>query len=404
MEFRYSLTILFSNMGYVLKIMVWILISLLITAAVGAAMLIPIWNALASTTGVTAIANGIYNIASEIWNGGLNMRVAIYDIVPRVIKLLAEIATKPGIATGLVFAVVFLYILYSFIMGLSYYTIADIINKLMSANLRFGFASNMALNFKKCCKYSIGRLIVSLPIDLIVIASGLAMAYGLLNVVGVFTLAIMLVMGVLFFSLKALLFSGWLPRVLHHPEEKLFISFTRAFPFVKANLGGLFKSYVITFSCSYLLAAAFTVPTCGLMLLLLPSIYYFLLRAVELVGYYKTKGFKFYADSTTVVNTVEFGFRLSNQEGLNEENGEAAASAVGVSRFAQSVVSKVGNVFAQSQNTEDVCADEGIAESGVLRGADNIENLNDGNIISENAASALSNETERNIDIVQGEK
>ena len=328
MEFRYSLTILFSNMGYVLKIMVWILISMLITAAVGVAILLPIWNALVSATEVQTIANGILNTVTEIWNGGLHLRVAIYDIVPRVIDLLKEISTEAGLATGLAFSVVFLYMLYSFIMGLSYYTIADIINKLMSANLRFGFASNMALNFKKCCRYSFSRLIVSLPIDLLAVVVGVSMAYGLLSIVGVFSLAIMLIMGVLFFAGKALLFSGWLPRILHHPEERIFTSFSRAFPFVKANLGGLFKSYVVTFSCVYLLAAVFTVPTCGVITLLLPSIYYFLLRAVELVGYYKTKGFKFYADSSTVVNTVEFGFRISNQSGLNVAGANGVDSAI----------------------------------------------------------------------------
>ena len=139
-------------MGYVLKILMWILISMIITAAVGAAILIPIWKALVSVTEVQTIVNGILNIMAEMWNGGLHLRVAIYDIVPKVIDLLKEISTQAGLATGLAFSVVFLYMLYSFIMGLSYYTIADIINKLMSANLRFGFASNMALNFKKCCK------------------------------------------------------------------------------------------------------------------------------------------------------------------------------------------------------------------------------------------------------------
>lgn len=349
-------------MGYVLKILVWILISLIITAAVGAAILIPIWNTLASTTSVEAIAGGIFNTVSEIWTGGLNMRVAIYDIVPRVLDFLKAIASNPGVATGLAFAVVFLYMLYSFIMGLSYYTIGDIINKLMSANLRFGFASNMALNFKKCCRYSAARLVISLPIDLIAVAVGLALAYGLLSVVGVFTLAIMLVCGVLFFSLKALLFSGWLPRVLHHPEEKLFISFTRAFPFVKANLGGLFKSYVITFSCVYLLASAFTVPTCGLMLLLLPSIYYFLLRAVELVGYYKTKGYNFYADSTTVVDTVDFGFRLSNQEGSLNENVNAVAPE-----------NNLRNTASRAESIFNAAAFENIAEESDNASLDSVE-------------------------------
>ncbi len=321
MEFRNALTILFSNIGYVLKILLWILISVVITAAVGAAIMVPLWKAmLAALPSIGALVSDLLNTLTTVWNGTINLRVAIFDIVPQVVEILKTICSNPGLATALVFSLVFLYALYLFLMGLSYYTIGDIINKLMASDLRFGFASNMALNFKKCCRYSASRLLISLPIDLFGFVTGIFIAYGLFTVVGVFTLPIMLILVVLFCSCKALLFSGWLPRTLFHPEERVLISFTRAFPCVKANLGGLFKAYCVTFSCVYLLASVFTVPTCGLILLVLPSIYYFLLRAVELIGYYKTKGYSFYVDSTTVVNTVQYGFRADNQEERCEES------------------------------------------------------------------------------------
>ena len=38
MEFKYSLSLLFSNMGFVLKILLWVVISALIVAAIGAAV------------------------------------------------------------------------------------------------------------------------------------------------------------------------------------------------------------------------------------------------------------------------------------------------------------------------------------------------------------------------------
>lgn len=34
-----------------------------------------------------------------------------------------------------------------------------------------------------------------------------------------------------------------------------------------------------------------------------------LLRTEELIGYYKAKGYRFYTDANTVINTVEFGYR-----------------------------------------------------------------------------------------------
>ncbi len=317
MEFRNSLTILFSHIGYVLKIMVWIIISLIITAAVGAAILIPLWRVLAASTDAVMWAGELKDILTSVWNGTVNMRVAVFDLVPTAVSFVKTLTTNAGAFTGLVFALIFLYSLYSFVMGLSYYTIADIINKLMASNLRFGFASNMAMNFKKCCKYSFCRLLITLPIDICCFAIGIFIAYGLFSVAGLFTFPIMLILVILFCSLRALLFSGWLPRTLYHPEERMYTSFSRAFTFVRTNLGGLFKAYFVTFSCVYLLASVLTVPTGGLILLVMPSIYYFLLRAVELVGYYKTKGYSFYLDGSTVVNTVEYGYRAPNQEECN---------------------------------------------------------------------------------------
>lgn len=101
--------------------------------------------------------------------------------------------------------------------------------------------------------------------------------------------------------------------MIFHPEESVYTSFTRSLTYVKSNIGGLFKSYAVTFSIVYVIATTLAVPTGGLMSLILPSMYYFMLRAIELIGYYKTKGFSFYTDATTVINTVEYGFRAEQQ-------------------------------------------------------------------------------------------
>ena len=78
-------------------------------------------------------------------------------------------------------------------------------------------------------------------------------------------------------------------------------------------MGGYFKAYFITFFCSYLIGVTCSLPTGGLMAIILPSIYFFLLRTVELVGYFKVKGYNFYVDANNVINTVEYGYRADTQ-------------------------------------------------------------------------------------------
>ena len=47
MEFKYAISLLFSNMGYVLRIFAWVLISMVVTVCVGAAIMVPVFDALA---------------------------------------------------------------------------------------------------------------------------------------------------------------------------------------------------------------------------------------------------------------------------------------------------------------------------------------------------------------------
>lgn len=300
-------------MGHAAKIFLWIVISLVLSLAIGAAIILPIWNVLASTTDVVVYANAIKATLATVWDGSNTVRSALADILRQVTDILGILAQNPGVTVGLVFAGVFVYAFYCFVFGLSYYTNADVINNLMASNMRYGFASNMALNFKKCCRYSGARLTITLPIDLVFATIMLSVLFGLFGQIGFFVVPILLVVGIVICSLRATLLAGWLPRMIFHPEESVYTSFTRSLTYVKSNLGGLFKSYAVTFSIVYLITTTFAVPTGGLMSLILPSMYYFMLRAIELIGYYKTKGFSFYTDATTVINTVEYGFRAEQQ-------------------------------------------------------------------------------------------
>ena len=167
-----------------------------------------------------------------------------------------------------------------------------------------------------------------MPIDLIFFTIMACIVFGLFRFIGFFVFPIALVVGVVICSLRATLFAGWLPRLLFHPEERVFTAFTRSLTYVKSNVSGLFKSYAVMFSMVYLFSTTFAIPTGGLMSLVLPSLYYFVLRAIELIGYYKTKGYSFYTDATTVINTVEFGYRAEQQDKDVENSDDTAQEAV----------------------------------------------------------------------------
>lgn len=313
MEFKYSLSILFSNVGYALRILLWILLSLILTLGIGAAIVLPICDVLVASTDVAQYGIAIKDCFAGIWDGSSTVRQMLASLINHTIDIVHALGQNVGVSIGLGFVFVFLYAFYCFVFGLSYYTLAYIINNLMASNMKVGFASSMALNLKKSAKYSGARLTITLPIDFVIITIMALIILGLFRHIGFFMVPLALIVGVTLLSLRATLLAGWLPRMLFHPEENVYTAFTRSLTYVKANASGLFKSYALTFSIVYLCVAGLSVPTGGLMGIILPSIYYFILRTIELIGYYKTKGYSFYTDATTVINTVEFGYRNEQQ-------------------------------------------------------------------------------------------
>lgn len=325
MEFKYALSLLFSNMGYVLKIFGWVLVCMVITACFGAAILVPIIDALATKAAVAAAFDAFMAEIGAFLDGGISIRAFAAGAAGDLGDLITAISAEAGLLAALVIAAIFLYALYSFLMSCSYYPTAYSVKQLMSSNMRIGLASSMALNFKQSVRFALSRISVSVPIDVALIVLACLLSWGLSLGIGLFALPVMLLIGIVVVSLRSCFFGGWLPRLLFVPGESMYTSFGRSLRAVKLNLKGLMKAYVITFFAAYALMAGLSLPTFGLIVIVVPSVNYFIFRTIELVGYYKMNGLSFYTDAANVVDTVEFGYRAENQteqDAEEESDGE----------------------------------------------------------------------------------
>ncbi|MEG1529282.1 MAG: hypothetical protein RR405_02915 [Clostridia bacterium] len=323
MEFKFGSSILFSNMGYVFKVLVWILLCVLLVSGIAAAIFVPIFNVITEQTDILHFVDGIKDSFNQFIDAEIGIKTLVESVSQDIGGAIQDVTSHTGGIVGIVFAAIFIYLLYCFLSGLSHYPMADIINNLMSSNLRFGFASNMALNFKKAVKFSGARLLITFPVDLLIILFMVGVGYGLFQAINLFALPIMLVFWIVFCSGRSILLSGWLPRLLYFPKEQIFTAFSRSFVYIKRNYKGLIKSYILIYTLSYLSIATFLLPSFGLIALLVPSIYYFLLRTIELISFYKIKGYCFYTDASTVIDTVEFGYRQDNQSADDIEGEDA---------------------------------------------------------------------------------
>lgn len=301
-------------MGYILKILLWVFIAVFITALIGTAIITPISDAITAKTDVGNELVFIKDTVGDFLHEGNGIYDFILELKDGIVGLIKALATHTSAFVGLIFALIFLYLLYEFIIGLSFYPTAYVVDNLMSSNTRYGFASAMAANFKKACKFSFCKMLICIPIDAVILGVVIGVGYGLFLGIKMFALPFVLIIALLLCTLRTTLFSGWLPRLLHHPEEGIFTSFSRSITSVKLNFKGMFKAITITYFIAYCCVSSLTIPTFGVINLVIPSLYYFLLRTIELVGYYKQNSMRFYVDATNVINTVEYGYRTDNQE------------------------------------------------------------------------------------------
>ena len=322
MELKHSVSFMIGNMGYLGKIFLWLLICALVVGSLAAAIYIPSGKALINNETILGEFEHVKTTVEQY----LQDQISIYQGVEEIkthatVAINASLQNNIGALVGFIIAGIVLYCLYLFLTGLSHYTIGFVINELMTSNTRYGFFAAMIKNLKVASKFSLCKMLISCPLDLAIIAVIVATGYGLMHLIGFFGLAIALVLGVALFSLRAMLYAGWIPRILYNPEEKIFAAFARSIASVRQNFGGFFKSFSSIFFTAYCCVAVLTVPTFGVVNLLVPATYFLVLRAVELIGYYKLNGMSFYVDPRTVVNTIEYGYRKENQtDDYEDEN------------------------------------------------------------------------------------
>ena len=318
MEFKHAISLLFSHPQYVIKIFLYLLICVAIVAAIGCAIIIPVFNNAMTYADISDTVNPIFQKIHEYLRGDVGLRAIITQVVNSFEMYWKAVVHHPAGIVATILIPIGLYFLYSFLSGLCLYPLGYIINNLMSSNMKMPFASSFIINLKKSAEYSASKMMILFPIDLAFAVIIIALGWGLRQVIGIFVMPIILLFALIVLSFRQLLTAGWMPRMLYHPEEKPLVAFKKSMPYLKMESRGMMQGFIFTFVITYGLNTALALPTYGIIFIIAPSLYYIVFRSIELVGYYKVKGLKFYTDASTVIDTTEYGYRKETQELIEE--------------------------------------------------------------------------------------
>lgn len=302
MSFKHSLSILTSRFSITYKLLAFILIITFLFTVLTVCAIYPTLSGLRNNMNELGLGDAVSNYVDQALRGEKDKQAEAYDELSTKLDAAADIIKNNSLQINLsIVWLVLIYLLYVVFFSWGQYCVSDVINHHMSSNSKFGFSSNLAVNFKKAMRYSL--LYTAITIGFMIVVALLfwlsfatlfkfAPLVGLGSAVAIFVLAMAV--------RRAMLF-GWVPAMV---SDGLGVidGLKKCGRLLKQRFTYAFGLYVVYYVAWLGLTIAVTVFTLGVGTLLAISISLALAQVCDLVIYYRTVGKRYYIDVLNVVD------------------------------------------------------------------------------------------------------
>ena len=300
MMFRNSIRLLFSNFSMVWKILLYQIITLLVTFSIATIFAMPLINIL-KTEGFLTV------LQTEYSNIGMNFNVAsilnsIYIVGQSFFNIIGNNISTTLLSFILVtFTIIFIG---GFLFGLSRLAMAEVIHGYMSSHANYSFTGAYVRTFKKSVALQFAMLLVNVPINILIIyiiyksLPLLVVSTGIINFLAPF---LIIIIATLLFSVNLTIFSGLIPAITIH-NCSIFKGYKLGFIAVKRRFfKTLSTSFVIILVILSVNLFLFSLTSGASFVITLPSSI-FLLAIFPMVMYYGSMGMRYYVDPETILS------------------------------------------------------------------------------------------------------
>ncbi len=301
MSLKHALNILLSRFTIIFKMIIYFFIVVLIFVTIAGSALAPTIRTVSAEIQETGVVENFREGLIKLTKGDPTFTES-FERATDSFENISNIFTnnRARVIWAIVIVVIFV-IAGAYAMTLAYVSFSDIINHFMCSNSRFGFLSNYISNLKRSLLYGLMHL-MTVSVSNILIGYLLMFLTGvLLKAIGILCAPIILVIGVLLYSLKSTVFAGWLPAIVHE-NKKVLPALVHGIKHISERGSEAFLSFVMMHSLSFIMLILFSFTTFGAGLIIaIPTIMMFH-RTLELVLYYNANDYKYYVDNERVIN------------------------------------------------------------------------------------------------------
>ena len=302
MSFKHSLSILTSRFSITYKLLVFLIVITFLFSVLTVCAVYPTLSDLRNNMNELDLGNAVKGYVREALQGNPEKQAEAYEMLSAKFDQATEIVRNNSLQINLsIVWLVLIYLLYVVFFSWGQYCVSDVINHHMSSNSKFGFSSNLIVNFKKAMRYSL--LYTAITIGFMIVVALLywlsfatlfkvAPLIGLASAVAIFVFAMAL--------RRALLF-GWIPAMVADGLDVV-DGLKKAMSLLKQRFTYAFGLYLIYYVAWLGLTIAITVFTFFVGTLFAISVSLALAQACDLVIYYRTVGKRYYIDVLNVVD------------------------------------------------------------------------------------------------------
>lgn len=302
MSFKHSLSILTSRFSITYKLLVFLIVITFLFSVLTVCAVYPTLSDLRNNMNELDLGNAVKGYVREALQGNPEKQAEAYEMLSAKFDQATEIVRNNSLQINLsIVWLVLIYLLYVVFFSWGQYCVSDVINHHMSSNSKFGFSSNLIVNFKKAMRYSL--LYTAITIGFMIVVALLywlsfatlfkvAPLIGLASAVAIFVFAMAL--------RRALLF-GWIPAMVADGLDVV-DGLKKAGSLLKQRFTYAFGLYLIYYVAWLGLTIAITVFTFFVGTLFAISVSLALAQACDLVIYYRTVGKRYYIDVLNVVD------------------------------------------------------------------------------------------------------
>ncbi len=161
MSYRNSVKLLTANFNVVWKQLLYMLVICLLSFSITYAIALPIIH--------TLDAEGVFSQFSQVFSNIYTKPGEVFSALSAATSNLFDVihANFSSLAVSLIFSMLFIFVVYQLLKGISYYNLSSLMYMKLTSNTTIGYTRNLIANLWPSLRFAFTRLVMKIPFALI---------------------------------------------------------------------------------------------------------------------------------------------------------------------------------------------------------------------------------------------